>query len=178
MLLKTCVDVVTTHSFRPALSCLYRMSVLPFQVPDHGAAGKMMFVVIRSWQLTLDLYPISCYGLDMQDRQLLELTSQMTVSTTWGSAAEVQFMLSVSFCWDRLFPGKEGRKKVHQRQADFRKKAVLVLDSRVVCRSVANISGKRLFFGNVKWIKKKGLKKTCLSLFIVSVWGKCAPKEN
>lgn len=128
-----------------------------------------MFVVVRAWQLTLDLYPISCYGWDMQDRQLLQLTSQMTVSTTWGSAAGVQFMLSVSFCWDRLFPGKEGRKKVHQRQADFRKKAVLVLDSRVVCRSVANISGKRLFFGNVKWIKKKGLKKTCLSLFIVSV---------
>lgn len=62
------------------------MSVLPFQVSDHGGAGKMMSAVVRAWQLTSDLYPLPCYGLDMQDRQLLELASQMTVSNTWGSA--------------------------------------------------------------------------------------------
>lgn len=49
----------------------FTTSVLPFQVPDHGGAGKMMFAVVRAWQLTLDLYPISCYVQDVQDRQLL-----------------------------------------------------------------------------------------------------------
>lgn len=83
-----------------------------------------MFAVVRAWQLTLDLCPISCCGLDVQDKQLLELTIQMTVFTTWGSAAEVHFKLSMSFfCWDRLFPGKAGRKNVQQRQAEFRKES-------------------------------------------------------
>lgn len=101
-----------------------------------------MFAVVRAWQLTLDLYPISCYGSDVQDRQLLELTSQMTVSSTWGSAAEVQFMLNISFfCLDRLLSGKEGRKFIKGEQR-FGKKAVLVLESRIVCRSVVSISGK------------------------------------
>lgn len=69
----------------------------------------------------------------MQDRQLLELTSQMTVSSTWGSAEEVQFILSMSFfCWDRLFQGKKGERKFNKGKQSFGKKAVLVLESRVV----------------------------------------------
>ena len=113
MPLKTCVGVMTTPSSRPALFALtMRVSHLSkFLIVV--VLGEKMFPVVRAWQSTLDLYPISCCGLDGQDRQILGLTSQMAVSTTWGSAAEVQFMLSMSFfCWDRVFPEKEERKKV------------------------------------------------------------------
>lgn len=129
--------------------------------------GKLS-AVVRAWQLTSDLYLISCDGLDVQDKQLLELTSQMTVSSTWGSAAEVQFYAKHVILL-RQFPGKEGTKKVRQRQAEFQKESCSCAGEQGLSVDLWLTSLGEAFWGNLKWIKKKELKKTCLSFFIVSV---------
>lgn len=47
-----------------------------------------MFPVVRVWQSTLDLYPISCSGLDGQDRQISGLTGYMTMCPLLGKVQQ------------------------------------------------------------------------------------------
>lgn len=64
-------------------------------------------------------------------------------------------MLSMSFfCWDRVFPEKEERKFSKGKQS-FGKTAVLVLESRVVYVSVANIISGKGFWESLRVHKKR-----------------------
>lgn len=111
-----------------------------------------MCAVVRAWQLTSDLYPLPCYGLDMQDRQLLELASQMTVSNTWGSAAEVQFYAKHVILLGQTI-SRERRDK------ESSAKASRVLERKLFLCWRAGLSVDlwltslgEAFWGNLKWI--------------------------